>query len=300
MPDLEVRELRYFRVVAEEGSLSQAAARLNMAQPPLSRAIAGLERRLGVRLFDRDNRGVSLTPAGTALLAESARVLNAVAAAAHRTRRAATAAPVLVVTAKPGIASSLLTRIVAAHRELPGAPKVEITVSGYGEQADLVRTGQVDLALIGSPMTVADLDTEPLVSEPRVAALPACHPLAERPAVSVADLSGLPMPQWPDATPDELDYWTGRDRIPVAEPVVGPAVRDSSQLIEVVALGQAVALVPESLSARNRRADVAYRPVPDASPYLIAVAWRAGARDSRIADFLRTATELTGSLADTA
>lgn len=295
MADLEVRELRYFRMVAQERSLSRAAERLGMAQPPLSRAIGRLERRLGVRLLDRHSRGVSLTPAGVTLLEESARILDAVAAAAHRTRRAALDEPTLVVTAKPGIASALLARIVDTYRNRPDAATVEIVVSGYGEQADLIRSGTVDLALVGSPHQARGLDTEPLMSEPRVAALPANHSLADRSTLSVADLADHPMPVWRDATPDELAYWTGRDRMPTDRPITGPSIQDSSQLLEVVALGQAVALVPRSLAEHNTRPDVAYRPVADASPYLISAAWAAGARDRWIAGFVRTASEFADS-----
>jgi len=297
MADLEVRELRYFRVVAQEGSLSRAAERLGMAQPPLSRAIGRLERRLGVRLLDRDNRGVRLTPAGTTLLEESARVMDAVSAAAHRTRRAALDEPTLVVTGKPGVASGLLARIVAAYRTRPDAARVEIVVSGYGEQADLVRSGQVDLALVGSPQhDPAGLDTEPLVSEPRVAALSVNHPLAVRPTLLLADLAEYPMPLWRDATPDELDFWTGRDRMPTDQPITGPVIQDTSQLVEVVVLGQAVALLPQSAVESNQRSDVVFRPVLDASPYLTSVAWAAGARSRWIAGLVRTASELTNSV----
>jgi len=297
MADLEVRELRYFRVVAQEGSLSRAAERLGMAQPPLSRAIGRLERRLGVRLLDRDNRGVMLTPAGRTLLEESARVMDAVSAAAHRTRRAALDEPTLVVTGKPGMASGLLARIVDAYRTRPDAAMIEIVVSGYGEQADLVRSGRVDLALIGSPhQAPAGLDTEPLASEPRVAILAVNHPLAARLTLSLSDLAEYPMPVWRDSTPDELDYWTGRDCGPNDQPITGPIIQDSSQLVEVVVLGQAVALLPRSAAESNQRSDMVFRPVLDASPYLTSLAWAAGARSRWISGFVRTATELTHSL----
>lgn len=299
MAELEVRELRYFRAVAHERSLSRAAAQLGMAQPPLSRAIGRLERRLGTRLFERDNRGVTLTPAGETLLEEAARVLDAVAAATHRTRRAALAEPTLVVTAKPGIAA-VLARIVEAYRHRPAAAAVEILVSGFGEQADMIRTGRADLALIGSPLSHPGLDVEPLIREPRVVALPRDHPLAARPALCIADLAGLPMPQRRNATPDELDYWAGRDRVPADLPPAGPPVDDSSQLVEVVALGQAVALVPTSIAEHNQRVDVVYRPIHDASPYVIAIAWAAGARGRPLADFVRVAAEVTRSVARTA
>jgi DNA-binding transcriptional LysR family regulator len=279
---MEVRELTYFRAVAEELNFSRAAERLGIAQPPLSRAISQLERRLGVRLFERDTRQVSLTDAGSVLLVEAAHVLDAVAAATHRTQRAGRS---LVVTAKPGIASTLLQEVAATYRG-----HVEILVSGYGEQMGLVRTGRADAALVGSPHRLADrhgLDFESLMTERRVAALPAGHPLVGRHTLAMADLAGYPMPRWTQAQPDERDYWTGQ-----SAPVDGPLVSDSSQLLEVVALGQAVALVPASLAEHNQRADLVYRPVTDASPYTVSIVWPTGSRNRELAAFVRTSVEV--------
>lgn len=302
MVDLEVRELLYFRSVAEELNFSRAAERLGMAQPPLSRAIRQLERRLGVQLFERDNRRVRLTVAGATLLEESGRALDAMSAAARRTRRAGPATPTLVVTAKAGVATDLLRGIVGAFSRVPGAPRVEITVSGYGEQAPMVRDGRADLALVGSPFDWSGLDHEPLLTEPRVAALPADHELTRRAVLSCRDLTGLPMPRCPEASAPDHDYWAGRDLHPgpATTPVPGPVVHDSSQLLESVALGQAVALIPASLAERNARADVVYRPVPDASPYALAIAWRDGVCGEWMGRLVRTAVELTAGVAEAA
>jgi DNA-binding transcriptional LysR family regulator len=275
---MEVRELTYFRAVAEELNFSRAAARLGIAQPPLSRAISQLERRLGVRLFDRDTRQVTLTEAGTVLLVEAAHVLDAVAAATHRTQRAGRA---LVVTAKPGVATSLLREIVAAYRG-----QVEVLVSGVGEQVGLVRTGRADVALAGSPcrrVVGPGLDAEPLVSEPRVAVVPAGHPLAARSTLTVADLSGHPMPRWRQLSSDQYP------------PEEGPEVGDASQLLEVVALGQAVALIPTSLATENPRTDLTYLPVTDADPYVVSVIWPAGSHNRTLATFVRTAIEVAAT-----
>lgn len=280
---MEVRELTYFRAVAEELNFSRAAQRLGIAQPPLSRAISQLERRLGVRLFERDTRQVSLTDAGSVLLVEAAHVLDAVDAAVHRTQRAG---QTIVVTAKPGIASTLLRDVVATHEG-----QVEVLVSGYGEQLGLVRTGHADVALIGSPHRLADrhgLDFEPLLTERRVAALPAGHPLVDRITLTVGDLTVFPMPRWRQADTAEHDYWSGQ-----SVPVDGPVVSDSSQLLEVVSLGQAVALVPTSLAEHNQRADLVYRPVTDASPYTVSIVWPTGSRNKELAGFVRTAVEVS-------
>ncbi|WP_331766737.1 LysR family transcriptional regulator [Embleya sp. NBC_00896] len=299
MADVDLRDLRYFRAVAEELNFSRAAERLGMTQPPLSRAITLLERRLGARLLERTSHHVALTPAGEVLFAESRTVLDALDGAVRRTRLAASGIPTLTVTAKPCVATDLLRRIVAAYGVLPGAPAVEIVVSGYGEQSAMVRDGRADVALLGSPYDRRGLDIEPLVEEPRVAALPAGHALAGRSVLTCRDFAGLAMPRWPAADAAEGDYWAGRDREPAraGEAASGPVVHDNAQLLESVALGQAVALVPTSLAERNSRADIAFRPVSDASPYTIAVAWREGARSPWIARMVEVSVKVAFEIA---
>ncbi|MQA11507.1 MAG: LysR family transcriptional regulator [Pseudonocardiaceae bacterium] len=295
MDDLEVRELRYFVAVAEELNFTRAAERLGMAQPPLSRVIRQIEARLGVQLLERSTRHVSLTIAGTTLLDEAKDVLDAVSAASRRTRRAGTTAPRLVITAKSGVATGLLQRIVDAYHSRSTAAHAEIEVSGWGEQAGMVHDGRADLALLSSPYDASGLDAESLTTEPRVLALPVDHRLARRRELRCQDLAGESMPRWADSTAAERAYWSGRAAGGPTEPH-GPVVTDGAQLLEVVGLGQAVALVPRSMAELNPRVDVAYRAVSDASPYAVAVAWPPGARSRAISEFVRVAIEYSARL----
>ncbi|WP_242900707.1 LysR family transcriptional regulator [Actinomadura terrae] len=284
MPEPDLRELRYFSVVAEELNLTRAARRLGIAQPPLSRAMRQLERRLGVALFDRTGHRLALAPAGDVLAKEARSVLDAMDLAVRRTRRAALPERGLVVTAKPGVATALLQRVRERFRAEPGTPDLQVLVSGFGEQAAMVRDGRADVA-IAACFDGRDLDVEPLSSEPRVAALAPQHPLAGRDVLNTADLATEPAPRW--AASVETGYWLGHpDR-----PLSGPVVRDTAQLLEVIALGQAVALVPSSLAERNVRPDVTYIPVSDAAPYETLALWRAGSRSPAIARFVQTALE---------
>jgi DNA-binding transcriptional LysR family regulator len=294
MKGLEVRELRCFVAVAEELNFSRAAARLGIAQPPLSRTIAQLERRLGGKLFERDTHRVELTDLGATLLVEARYALDLLEAVTRRIHRAARSTPTLVATAKPGIATGMLRGIVTAYSSLPDAVQVEIAVSGYREQADMVRDGRADVALLSSYFDQRGLEFEPLTTERRVAALPAGHALAQRAELRCGDLAGEQIPRWPGATAAEQAYWSGQDQIaptgrPGSGPASGPLVSDPSQLIEVVALGQAVALIPQALAEANPRPEIAYRPVVDATPYTIGIAWAQGARGQRLARFVHAA-----------
>ncbi|ONI73236.1 LysR family transcriptional regulator [Actinosynnema sp. ALI-1.44] len=282
MPEPEIRELRYFHAVAQELNITRAAERLGIAQPPLSRAVRQLERRLGVDLFNRRDNGLVLTDAGEVLLKEAVVVLAALDNAVRETRRAGLAK--LVVTAKPGVATDLLHRVCERFRAEPDAPEIQVVVSGFGEQADMVRDGRADVA-IAACVDGRGLATELLATEPRVAALASGHPLAARAVLSTADLLTEPAPRWSDPRVVDRDYWLGHpDR-----PADGPIVRDSAQLLEVVALGQAVALVPSSLAARNVRPDVVYRPVPDAARYRTLALWSARRRSPWTGRFVQTA-----------
>src|SRR5512142_2948846 len=145
MDRLETRELAYFLAVADELHFGRAASRLGIAQPALSRTIRQLERRLGVTLFDRTSRAVALTEAGRVLAREARVALDAVSAAAARTRRAGTGQPRLLLAMKPGGDAGLLPAILAGYGREPETLPVEVVFDADG--ARLLREGRVDAAL---------------------------------------------------------------------------------------------------------------------------------------------------------
>ncbi|WP_433626399.1 LysR family transcriptional regulator [Nocardia sp. CA-120079] len=279
---VETRELRYFVAVAEELHFGRAAQRLSMAQPPLSRAIQQLERRLGVVLLHRSSRAITLTQAGAVLLREARLALEAVEAAERRTRRAAPDRPGVVLAAKAGASSELLSKLLDAYAAEPGAVAVEVMLCGPGQPENLLRNGSADVALLHRPYdTTAGFDTEDLHTEQQVVVLPAGHPLANRPHMSMAEvhaLTDLPLPRWP--RPDG-SYPDGP----------GPQVRDHTQLTQLITLGRACAVMPESLRAQLRD-DHAIVPVPDAPPVTTVIAWPPHSRSKAIADLVRTAIRL--------
>ncbi|WP_123981621.1 LysR family transcriptional regulator [Streptomyces sp. Ag109_O5-1] len=279
---METRELRYFVAVAEELHFGRAAQRLGMAQPPLSRAISLLERRLGTTLLERTSRAVTLTGAGSVLLREARAALDAVEAAERRTRRAAlaeTGRPGVVLATKAGASGELLAKMLDAYAAEPDAVAVDLLLCGIGEQERMLRDGRADVALLHLPFdSTAGFDTEELVTESQVVVLPAGHPLTTRDQVRMSEvtaLPGLPLPRWPG--PDGT-YPDGP----------GPQARDHAQLYQLIALGRACWIAPESCRAQLRE-ELAAVPVPDAPTVTTVIAWPPHSRSRAVAGLVRAA-----------
>ncbi|MEU9646476.1 LysR family transcriptional regulator [Streptomyces sp. NPDC048188] len=270
---MESRSLRYFVAVAEELNFARAAERLGISAPPLSRAIRRLESELGVPLFERTTHRVTRTPAGDVLLAEARVALDALEAAGRRARRAAEG-PKLVPAVKADGDAGLLEPILARYAAEPGAVPVTVRLCGWQEQPRLLRGGEADVALVHAPFDGTGLDTETLAVEARVAVLAADHPLAGRDRLELADL-GLDA----DGVQGYVDEARrGHD--------------DLAQVLTAVSLGQVVTLLPASVGARYPRPGVAYRPVLDAPPVVLSLAWPSQSRSTATAALVRAATEV--------
>ena len=278
---METRELRYFVAVAEELHFGRAAQRLDIAQPPLSRTISQLERRLGVSLLERTSRKVTLTAAGATLLAEGRAILGAVAAAERRTRQAATDGERLVLGAKAGTSGELLAKLLDAYAVEPGAVPVDLLLCKSHPQ-QLLLDGQADLVLLHEPFDDATgFDTEALQTDGQIAVLPAAHPLAVRSQVRLAEVSalpGLPLARWPG--PDGA-YPDGP----------GAEVHSLTQLFQLIALGRAAVVLPEECRT-DLRQDLVAVPVVDAAPVTTVIAWPPYSRSRALAALVGVATRL--------
>jgi DNA-binding transcriptional LysR family regulator len=271
---LETRELTYFVAVAEELHFGRAAVRLGIAQPPLSRAIKQLEQRLGVTLIERTSRRNTLTQAGEVLLHEGKKALDAVAAAGRRTQRAGQEVPRLVLVMKAGSDGGILQDILDAYHAEPGSIPVELQICGIGEQTGVLRDGRADVGLLHLPWDdVTGFDTEQLLVEGSVAVLPATHRLAGRPSLRMADLDGETFPRWPRM------------------PGTGPEVREAAQLLQLIAVGQVVAVLPSS-ARRHLRSDLVAVPVLDGPITTVLVAWPERSKSLAVAAFVRVATRV--------
>jgi len=267
MDRLETRELAYFLAVAEELHFGRAADRLGIAQPALSRAVRQLERRLGVTLFERTSRTVALTDAGRVLQDEARVALDAVSAAAARTRRAGTREPRLLFALKPGGDAGLLPAILAGYERDPGPLPVEVVFGA--DPAGMLRDGRADVALLYAPPDdVAGLDTEPLRTEAPMAVLPAYHPLARRDSLRMAELDGETLHRKP------------RD---------SGTTGSLGEVLHRVALGRMVAVLPRVLT-EPLRDDLVAVPVADLPPVSLLLAWPAHSTSRSVAALARAAT----------
>jgi LysR family transcriptional regulator, hca operon transcriptional activator len=191
---LELRHLRYFLAVAEEGNLTVAAEkRLHTSQPSLSRQIRDLEYEVGVSLLTRSVHGVELTAAGKAFLDHARLALTQVEAAREAARRAAQ-------PEKPGLALGFLTGQEmdwlpeAMHILRDELPNIDVTItSGYSPNlADALTRGKLDLAFMRRESDAADLVFKTMTQEPLMVVLPSDSALAARESIAVAEIAGQP------------------------------------------------------------------------------------------------------------
>ena len=190
---MELRQLVYFERVAELGSFTRAAQSLHLVQPALSQQVATLEREVGLPLFHRGARGVRLTEAGERLLPYARRVLGELERAQQalgelrqiRTGRVALGLP-------PSATLSLLPSILELYRERYPAVEVRIAEEMTDELAEQLLDGQLDLALLSSPVDERRLEMRELFSEELALVVPPNHRLAGVARVDLAELAAEP------------------------------------------------------------------------------------------------------------
>jgi len=192
---MELRHLRYFVAVGEEQHFGRAAARLHVAQPPLSRQIQDLERELGFLLFDRLPRGVRLTAAGKLFLNDARRILQDVDEAKRRAERIALGK---AGTLRIGIATAVSWHglVVNAFREFRRRqPDVELVlhhlVSVHQVEAVLSDRLDVGFAAAVTPWH-KELEHRQFALDRMVLAVPKGHPLTKRERIRLRDLRSMP------------------------------------------------------------------------------------------------------------
>jgi DNA-binding transcriptional LysR family regulator len=259
--DIDLRQLRYFVAVAEELHFGRAAARLGMAQPPLTQQIQKLEAALGCRVFLRQPRKTTLTEPGAVLLEEARRLLENTDQAMERARRAGRGETgQLTVGVPPSVMLTKLPLAIRKYRER--FPQVQFTLRELATSAieTALESGQID---IGFLRAVSGRSAEFEFEEGLVAVLPAAHPLADRSRLALQHLAKEPFILFPrklgEAFHDQLlSYCVDAGFTP-------RVVQEATQWQSVVTLveaGMGVSIAPACVE-KFRRSGVVYRLLPE-------------------------------------
>ncbi|MET9916944.1 LysR substrate-binding domain-containing protein [Streptomyces sp. NPDC006435] len=272
---MELRQLEYLVAVAEEQNFTRAAERVHISQSGISSQIRQLERELGAELFDRSSRTVTLTVAGKAAL-EHAHAALAAAGAVGRAvdevtdlvRGRLTVGMVIGCTLTP-----LFDALAAFHEAHPGV-EISLLEDSSDRLAEGVRTGAVDLALVGAAAAAPDgLEALTIISERLVAAVPAGHPLAERRQVTLRDLVAHPIVCMPPGTGLRAVF----DHACAAQglrPTIALQASAADAIADLAARGLGVAVLSDSMAAGHRDRLTARTVVDVETPALLALVWK--------------------------
>jgi DNA-binding transcriptional LysR family regulator len=272
---VELRHLRYFRVLAQTLNFTRAAEQLNIAQPPLSRQIQQLEEELGVALLER-SRPLRLTEAGRFFHEHSNQLLEQLTRIGDATRRiAAGQKRWLGIGFAPSTLYGALPDLI---RRLRALGDIELGLSELItlQQLDALKSGRIDIGFGRLVFDDPAITQEILREDPLVAALPAGHPLLSGPA-TLEQLAGEPFVLYPGSPrPSYADHVLGIFAAKGLRIRVAQTVNELQTAIGLVAAGVGITLVPASVQ-RLHRDDIGYTPLLDSSATSpIVVSYRAG------------------------
>ena len=272
---MDLRQLEYFVAVAEEANFTRAARRVHISQSGVSAQIRQLERDLGAPLFDRSERTATLTTAGVAALGPA----RAALASADAVRAAVDDVNGLVrgrlaVGMVTGCTiTPLFDALSGFHRDHPGI-EIELVEDTSDVLVELIRSGDLDLALVGSPEpTPEGLEALTIVRERLVAAVPLDHALADRRRISLADLCDLPLVCLPEGTGVRTVF----DRACAAadlHPVVALQASAPAAVADLAARGLGVAVLSETMVSDHLQTLHPLTISGASAPALLALVWK--------------------------
>ncbi|MEV0154349.1 LysR family transcriptional regulator [Micromonospora sp. NPDC050686] len=289
---LERHEVETFLTLAEELHFGRTAERLRVTTGRISQVIRKLERRIGAPLFARTSRVVRLTPIGRQLADDLAPLVAGMDEAVRRAVEAGRG-----ITGRLRVAflgewtAPVLLRAVALFGERHPECAVEVHEVQLSNSRQSLQDGSVDVLVAAYPFDGMDCGPA-LLSEPRMLAVAATHPLAGADSVSLEVLAEHPVVQYPAVTSAGFK----RDRTPEVTPSgravpKGPVGNTFSEMLTLVAMGRGVLPVGAHTRRYYPRPDVAYVPIHDAPPILRGPVWSPGNGTARVREFVRAAVE---------
>ena len=264
---MELRRLRYFLAVAEELHFGRAAARLEIAQPPLSRQIAALEAEIGAQLFDRSRSQIQLTQAGAVLEGHARALVERLDSAWRETRLVGEGRAGRLRVAFVGSASyGVLPTLIKSYRS--HYPRVELALSAMNnaELHSAIIQREIDIAVARPDLHDDELRAEPLAHEDLILAIPDNSELIDRKEVIFADLADQTFVLYPRRPrPSFADHILSICRDEGFEPSSMEMAQDFQTAISLVSVGVGVSVVPASV-AQATRPGVFYRTFEGPNP----------------------------------
>lgn len=275
---IDIRLLGYFLAVATERSFTRGAARLHMAQPPLSKRIQELEAALGAPLFLRDSRPLVLTPAGQLLFEQATQVMHRMAQLETTMRRFITADnPRFVFGVVPSALYAGLSDLIRTFRQM--MPDLDVSISELDppQQVIALRDGRINIGFDRIVIDEPDLHHRVLRTEPLVVALPRDHPLLLRgDAVGLAEIAAIPLILYPrDPRPSYVDIVLSAFAAHGLHPATVQDVQEMQTALLMVAAGDCACIVPQSVQTVGRP-DIGFAAINEQVTVPLLVRYRAG------------------------
>ncbi len=286
---MELTQLRYFVVIARNGSLSKAARELHVSQPALSRSLAKLEEELGQPIFERRPRSMALTDAGALLLQKALDVINILDDVKSEIRDDGKTGR-LRIGAIPTVAPYLLPELLRKYSKKYPDVSVEVTELVTEDLIKSCEYGEIDLAILALPIAAKNLDTEKLFDEELLLVLPTDHDLVSKKSISVKEVESYPFVLLGEAhclTDSIVSVCNKKSFQPVA-------VERTSQLTtvqELVSLGHGISMIPAMAQKIDNNKKRIYRKLTNPVPKrTIAMVWNPYRFQSQLLESFRDFT----------
>ena len=275
--DVSSRRLQHFVTLAEKLHFTHAAHALHISQQGLSRSISQLEREVGAPLLVRTKRFVALTEAGQVFLGGAQAMLATLDTSAEAARSVhGKVAGHLRVGFTVCSALELTSPIFREFQSRYPAVTVDLQPYGWQDPSCGLHSGATDIAFVRMPIDLGDIQTEPVLVEPRAIGVHSSNPLATRPSVTLSDLAGERI--MAPSTDDEAwaAFWTLRDTgcDEAALPRPARAAGSMEEELEAVAAGFAISITAASMSRFTPRTSVVFRAITDVVGSELVLGWR--------------------------
>ena len=281
---VQVHQLRALVAVVDEGTFTDAAIALHTSQASVSRSVAGLEREMGARLLQRSSRGVVPTVAGARAIGHARRVLDEIAAVQRAVDDTSGEVRVGYAWSALGRHTTTLQRRWSAEH----AGSTLLFVQANTPTAGLVE-GAAEIAVTRRPLDARRFESALVGVERRYAAVASDDPLARRRTVTLGDFAGRTVGIDSRTGTTTEDLWP-----PDATPAGTRDVHGVDEWLTLIAAGQAIGITSAATSRQHPRPGVTYRPVRDAQPVPVWLAWWRDAKPATAAALVHLACELYG------